>query len=107
MHKTEIRSLWKRTPVLGPVMLVLLINFVLHQVSRLSTRSLWNQSNNGIKIRYHLVRFCTKKSNQMIKTTLYNQKLIHEKYENLKVDSDTIKKKPAAPRLTQQILVFI
>ena len=43
----------------------------------------------------------------MIKTTLYNQKLIHEKYENLKVDSDTIKKKPAAPRLTQQTLVFI
>ena len=29
----------------------------------------------------------------MIKTTLYNQKLIHEKYGNLKVDSDTIKKK--------------
>ena len=26
----------------------------------------------------------------MIKTTLYNQKLIHEKYKNLKVDSDTI-----------------
>ena len=29
----------------------------------------------------------------MIKITLYNQKLIHQKYENLKVDSDTIKKK--------------
>ena len=27
----------------------------------------------------------------MIKTTLYNQKVIHEKYQNLKVDSDTIK----------------
>ena len=27
----------------------------------------------------------------MIKTTLYNQKLIHKKYENLKVDLDTIK----------------
>ena len=29
----------------------------------------------------------------MIKTTLYNQKLIHEQTENSKVDSDTIKKK--------------
>ena len=28
----------------------------------------------------------------MIKTTLYNHKLIHEKTENSKVDSDTIKK---------------
>ena len=36
--------------------------------------------------------FGTKKSIKMVKTTLYNQKLIHEKYENLKVDSDTIKK---------------
>ena len=33
----------------------------------------------------------------MIKTTLHNQILIHEKYENLKVDSDTIKKNPVAP----------
>ena len=31
----------------------------------------------------------------MIKTTLYNQILIHEKYENFKVDSDTIKNKPS------------
>ena len=37
--------------------------------------------------------FARKKSNQIIKTTLYNQKLIHEKYENLKADSDTIIKK--------------
>ena len=28
----------------------------------------------------------------MIKTTLYNQKLIHEQTENSKVDSDTVKK---------------
>ena len=33
----------------------------------------------------------------MIKTTLYNQKLIHEKYGNLKVDSDTIKRKTVTP----------
>ena len=32
-----------------------------------------------------------KKSNQMIKTTIYNQELIHGFYENLNVDSDTIK----------------
>ena len=32
-----------------------------------------------------------KKSNQIIKTTIYNQELIHGFYENLKVDSDTIK----------------
>ena len=34
-----------------------------------------------------------KKINKMIKTTLYNQKLLKEKHENLKVDSDTIKEK--------------
>ena len=33
----------------------------------------------------------------MIKTTLYNQKFIHKKYENLKVDSDMILKKTVAP----------
>ena len=33
----------------------------------------------------------------MIRTTLYNQKLLHEKYENLKVDSDTTKRKTATP----------
>ena len=43
----------------------------------------------------------------MIKTAVYNQKLIHQKYENLKVDSDTIKKFPVAPRLTQQTHVCI
>ena len=42
----------------------------------------------------------------MIRTTLYNQKLLHEKYENLKVDSDTIKRKTATPRLTEQTLTF-
>ena len=33
----------------------------------------------------------------MIKTTLYNQKLIHERYGNLKVDSGTIRKKTVTP----------
>ena len=42
-----------------------------------------------------------KKSN---KITLCNQKLIHEKYDNLKVDSDTIK--TVISWLAQQTLVF-
>ena len=50
--------------------------------------------------------FCTKKLNKMIRTTLYNQKLLHEKYENLKVDSDTTKRKTATPWLTEQTLTF-